>query len=130
MNEHQFSQMCVDVQRMISTYARTMDGRDIPSCAALFAEDAVIEVMGQRHAGLAAIRTWMNELAKTPPGIHLTANTLVQAAGEGEATAVSDVAFIKQVDGAWRILTAGRYEDRLRRTDSEWRFVSRRIVLT
>jgi ketosteroid isomerase-like protein len=130
MTEQEINQVHAGVQRTIACYARAMDGRDLQSCVALFTEDAVIEVMGQRYAGVGAIRGWMNELAKSPPGIHLTTNTVVQAVSADEATAISDVAFIKRLEGGWQILAAGKYEDQLRRNGSQWQFIKRTIVLT
>jgi len=130
LTEQELLAVDAGVRRTIAAYARSVDGRDMEACARLFTDDARIRVMGEEHVGAAQVRAWLEMLAKSPPGIHLTTNTLVHPRGGSEAEAVSDVAFIKQTDGAWRIVVAGRYADRLRREADGWRFVERVISLS
>ena len=118
------------VARTITRYARTVDGRDMAACAALFTEDARITVMGETHVGSEAIKAWLALLAKSPPGIHLTTNTLVEPAGPGRATATSDVAFIKREEAGWKIVVAGQYSDELVARGDHWLFASRTITLS
>lgn len=130
MNETELLAIDAGVRRTIAAYARTVDGRDMAAAARLFTDDARIQVMGEEHVGIAQVRAWLEMLGKSPAGIHLTTNTLVQPRGATEAEAMSDVAFIKQVDGAWKIVVAGSYADRLRREADGWRFVERVITLS
>lgn len=118
------------VRRTIAAYARHVDGRDMDQCASLFAPEARIAVMGESHEGAVAIRAWLNQLARSAPGIHLTTNTLVEMIGEGRASAVSDVAFIKRDDSGWRIVVAGQYADELVESDGRWLFANRTITLS
>jgi ketosteroid isomerase-like protein len=120
----------VGVQRTISAYARLVDGRDMAGCARLFTDDARITVMGEVHDGRVAICTWLDGLAKSAPGIHLTTNTLVDSSGGDDARATSDVAFIKRDETGWKILVAGQYVDTLRRGSGGWQFTSRTISLS
>lgn len=120
----------IGVQRTISAYARLVDGRDMANCAKLFTDDARITIMGEVHEGGVAIRAWLDGLAKSAPGIHLTTNTLVDASGRDEACATSDVAFIKRDETGWKIIVAGQYVDTLRRGSGGWQFTSRTISLS
>lgn len=117
------------VQDLLARYARAIDDRRLDDCAALFAEDAVLVVNGQRHDGRPAIRAWMDELAKNPAGRHLTVNVVVEAGGADGAGAVSDVAYLRRGDGGWQVAVAGRYTDEVAVLDGHWRFVRRDIAI-
>src|SRR4051794_38349550 len=118
-----------EVRRLISTYALSMDSRDIETCSGLFFDDAVLAVNGEEQVGGAAIRTWMDALAASPPGRHMTANTVVDAVGE-RATATSDLAFLRPADaGGWQVMVSGRYRDVVERRDGRWGFQRRDIDL-
>lgn len=124
------TEVIVGVQQTIAAYSRFLDGRDMARCAALFTPDASMTVMGQVHEGDAAIRAWLDSLASSPPGIHMTSNTLVEVLGADEAAATSDVAYIKRDEAGWKVLVAGQYVDRLTRGPDGWQFSSRVINLS
>jgi len=58
-------------------------------------------------------------------GIHISVNPIITIDGD-VASIESYVVVIGRVDDP-RVVLAGRYEDRLRRVEGEWRFVSRRL---
>lgn len=113
------------VLRTIAGYPRLIDARELDACAALFADDAHLEMMGQVFRGVEAIRTWMETLRQSQPGIHLTTNTLVERVAPGRAAATSDVAFIRHDESGWQIVFAGRYIDEFTDAGDRWLFTRR-----
>jgi hypothetical protein len=72
----------------------------------------------------------MDALATSPPGRHLTVNTLVHPDGGSRAEARSDVAFLRPNDGGgWSTMVVGSYQDVVVHDDT-WRFERRVISLS
>lgn len=115
----------IGVLRTIASYPRLIDARELDACAALFADDAHLDMLGNVFQGIEAIRPWMETLRKSPPGIHLTTNSLVEHVAPGRAAAVSDVAFIRNGEAGWQIMFAGRYIDEFIDVGDRWLFTSR-----
>jgi ketosteroid isomerase-like protein len=93
-------------------------------------EAAVVEVMGRRVEGRAAIRAWIEQAM--PPerrGRHVTVNSAISVDGDG-AEVLSDFLFYARVEGGgWEATVAGRYEDELVREGERWLFTRRTIHL-
>jgi 3-phenylpropionate/cinnamic acid dioxygenase small subunit len=116
------------VQDLLARYAQSMDDRRLDDCAALFSPDAVLVLNGEEHQGRPAIRTWMEELGKRPPGRHLTVNMVVTESQPGRVTSVADVAFLGRQPGAgWQIVAVGRYTDEIELSEGPPEFLRREI---
>jgi ketosteroid isomerase-like protein len=115
----------IGILRTIASYPRLIDARDLDACAALFVDNARLEMLGHVFRGIQAIRTWMETLRQSPPGIHLTTNSLIEHIAPGQAAAVSDVVFIRQGDAGWQIVFAGKYIDKFIEAGDRWLFASR-----
>lgn len=115
-----------DVQRTLAEYCHTVDDGRFEAFAELWAEDAVVEVLGQRVEGRAAIRAWIEQAM--PPdkrGRHVTVNSTLAVDGD-RAEALSDFLFY---DRGWNVTAAGRYDDELVRDGDRWLFTRRTIHL-
>jgi uncharacterized protein (TIGR02246 family) len=113
------------IRRTFARYCHSCDEGDWDRFAQLFEPDATFSVMGRTHEGRDAIRAFM-EVAQGPDarGKHVLAQSDIDVDGD-DATAVTDYVFITK---AKAITSAGRYHDRLRRSDDgEWRIASREI---
>jgi 3-phenylpropionate/cinnamic acid dioxygenase small subunit len=59
---------------------------------------------------------------------HMTTEAVIEIDGD-EATQRSYLLFLDRAGGSTRVANSGTYDDRLRRTENGWRFVSRRTTL-
>ncbi len=115
---------------LTARYNRAYDEGDAEGFAALFTDDAVMEVVGgfrvEGHEGLTKMCAGM------PWGImHVTVDPVIEIDGD---TAVQRVTLLvlQRADGAGRrskLSSTGRYTDDLVRTASGWRFARRSVVL-
>jgi ketosteroid isomerase-like protein len=120
----------IGVLRTIASYSRLIDARELDACAALFADDAHLDMLGQIFRGIEAIRPWMETLRQSPSGIHRTTNSLVEYIAPGRAAAVSDVDFIRHGEAGWQLMFAGKYIDEFIEADDRWLFTSRVFQMT
>jgi ketosteroid isomerase-like protein len=117
------------VRAVIAEYAHAIDSRDLDACIALFSDEASLVVNGELFTGRDAIRGWLDSLAQAPPGLHLTANTLVREDGE-RLHAISEFAFVRRGDAGWSVIAAGRYTDTFREEDGALRFLRREVEVS
>lgn len=119
------------VRRLIAQYAAHVDSRRLDEAVALFAPDASVVVNGETHEGRDAVRGWFEGLFQTPPGMHLTTNTVVDIdpAQPDRATAWSEVAYIRKLENGWSVMVAGRYEDVCQLSEGGWLFTNRTIEI-
>ena len=117
------------VRRTITRYAHTMDGRKVEENVALYTDDAVLTLNGTPYEGKDAIRGWVLELAKSPAGIHMTGNTIVDVTGD-KASAISDFLYVRKAPDGWKVIAAGRYADTLERRGNDWLFTRRELTVS
>ena len=97
------------VRRLIARYSQLVDDRDFDQVPELFTEDGRFKLPGSDLAGREAIHGWLNSI---PSGMaHLVTNVVVSNGSHDTTHAVSDCLLAGQRDGAWSILTLGRYHD-------------------
>lgn len=117
------------IRRTLARYCQTCDDGRFEEFAACFTDDAVMTALGNEVKGRAAIQAWM---AKAMPperrGRHVTVNSVIDVSGD-TATATSDFVFLAIAEGKFRVTSAGRYRDELRRVDGDWQFARRDIEL-
>lgn len=117
----------VAIRRLLAAYCHAYDDGRTEDFAALFTDDAQFTVMGVTHTGRAAIRENIGAWKPgTPPGQHITYNTVLDVAGD-TADAATDFAYLQRSDDGLRLTQAGRYLDEFVREDGEWRIHSRTI---
>jgi ketosteroid isomerase-like protein len=132
------------IREMLERYMRYNDDGALDRLVALFAEDAVLQVMGRVLRGHEQIRSFLGgggvfvdgkprwtdpgQLLLQPRSAHLSANPVIDVDSGGHtATAETDFAVLQRDDdGRARVALVGRYRDRLRKNDDgQWVFAQR-----
>jgi ketosteroid isomerase-like protein len=119
----------IDVERirhLMAAYCHRIDDGDLAGWAALFADGARLVIGRREYEGRPAIRAWAEgSLAASDDATrHMVTNLEIDVAGD-IATAISDFMVLST---SMSVLVAGRYDDRLARSDDgTWAFVERRI---
>lgn len=114
-------------------YCDSIDRGDLDACAALFAGGAW-GIAGDLAHGSDAVRALLDNVTLydgVPNTRHLMSNVLIQIAADGKnASATSCITVMQCVPGDFPLqaIFIGSYRDRLRKDDSQWRFVERVIV--
>ncbi|MEV7394678.1 nuclear transport factor 2 family protein [Streptomyces sp. NPDC091215] len=126
MSETTYAETVAGVRATIGAHTQAQDAGRTDEIVALYTPDAVLEVPGiDLLEGHEAIRQAFKGWEPTQPQLHMVSNTVVTPAGEGEATAVSDVVFLQRGESGWAVQITGRYVDTLRRADGKWLFLRR-----
>lgn len=119
----------------IYQYQWGYDDDDIPSLAAAFAPDAVLNhaLDGSTLNGPAEIETWMDDKRQVFRNAgeqprHMIANIVVTEASDTEAaTRCYMTMVVTRSDGSVYVHHAGRYFDRFVKVDGRWLFSERKI---
>lgn len=118
-----YAEVVAGVGAAIAAYAQALDDGRTEDVIATFCQDGAVDLPGMGvHEGHEALRAAYAKWVPRQPQRHLIVNTLVSAWDDHEATATSDVVFLLQHEGRWRIQTVGRYDDVLHADGGRWRF--------
>ncbi|WP_323039017.1 nuclear transport factor 2 family protein [Gemmobacter sp.] len=74
-----------DCERLVNDYANRLDAYDHDGFLALFAEDAVLAMLGRDHTGPAALRAWLDGREQGMICRHLVTNLVVRLDGPDSA---------------------------------------------
>lgn len=120
-----------DIRQLLARYCHLLDGRRIDDWSELFTDDGALEIVGvRRFEGREGVRAFAAGLPAPDgpsPSRHCIANELVEVDGD-RATAECYLVLLT-VQPRLQLGGAGRYVDRLRRVDDQWRFEERVIHL-
>lgn len=117
------------IMRTFGQYSQWCDDGRFDEWAELFTEDASFVVSGSVTRGRDAIREYMQAvLPAESRGKHVTTNSLIDVDGD-TATAATDYLFVRPTAQGPAIVAAGRYDDRLVRDGTRWRFRERTITM-
>jgi len=118
------------IRELVARYNALGDAGRVDEMAALFADDAVLDVVGTRLRGRAAIHDFFAEVARGKAGgggvrsiRHFTATLVIEP--ESRSRAVGRCYY--QVLTESGLDHWGRYEDAYRSGDGVWRFASRSV---
>lgn len=118
------------ISRVLAEYCQLCDDGDFIALVERFTPDGEF-VFGRRSAtGRPALVEWF-ERTQTPElrGKHLTTNSLIDVAADGDHAAVSsDFLFTQISDNAITLALAGRYRDAFVRVDGRWLIERREAV--
>jgi SnoaL-like domain len=122
-NSATFAEVAEGVRASIAAYTQALDDGRTGDVVATFCPDGVCEIPGMgTHAGHDALRAAYTRWEPERPQRHLVVNTHVTDWNDHEATAISDVIFLRKGDAGWAIQLVGRYHDILHCDDGTWRF--------
>ena len=116
------------IRRLMARYCHLVDDGAFEELAALWTDDAELELRGETAVGPAAILARIAD-RQTPElrGLHVSANVIIDVE-DGSARAVSDFVFMRREGGPDPIVKfIGRYIDRFVRTPDGWKFRRRAI---
>jgi len=116
------------VRQLLGRYAHLVDTRCMDECEQLFAEDAMLDVLGETYRGRSEARRWLNSLdSYGPAGKHMVCNHVVTWHEGGPLSAISDFMVFKDMDGRWASTSRGAYHDQFLFRNDELLFQQRRI---
>jgi ketosteroid isomerase-like protein len=73
-------------ERLVNLYANRIDAYDYDGFASLFAEDAVLDMLGTEHRGLEGIRRFLEGRDRTMICRHLVTNVVIDVSDPDNAT--------------------------------------------
>ena len=119
------------IRELLAWYCFHFDAGRFDDWLNLFTEDGVFDVSGVgRFVGRTQLRAFLKNVPVAngvPTMKHCVMNDIVRVDGD-EATAQSYVLVARHGERL-ELGVAGRYEDRLRRVDGQWRFMERKAFL-
>ena len=116
----------VEIRNLACRYSHALDLREPAAWAEVFTEDGVMEMVAQGYEIKGDRLRSLARGGEPSRSRHIPATFVIDGAGD-EATMRSYVTVVSTGDPA-RIVFRGRYEDRLRRVDGEWRIARRRVL--
>lgn len=123
-----YAEVVEGIRATIAGYTHALDDGRTDDVVATYCPDGVFEMPGTgTFEGHDALREAYAGWAPTKPQRHLVVNTLVSDWNDVEATATSDVVFIREGGSGWAIQLVARYRDTLHRVDGSWRFHRRTV---
>lgn len=112
------------VRGAIGAHTQAQDAGRTEDVVALYTADGVLEVPGQDPiAGHDALRAAFTRWAPQAPQLHMVGNILITSwSSDGEARALSDVAFFSRGEAGWAVQVVAHYDDTFRQVDGVWKF--------
>lgn len=129
MTTRTFADVAEGVRATIAAYTHALDDGRTDDVVATYCPDGIFEMPGVgTFEGHDALREAYANWKPQRPQRHLVLNTLVTAADDHEAVAISDVVFILDGASGWAIQFVARYHDTLHCDDGgAWRFRRRSV---
>jgi 3-phenylpropionate/cinnamic acid dioxygenase small subunit len=110
----------VEIANLLARYCLLLDHDDVDGWVSLFVPEGKYEVYGQAYNGHDGLREMM---AEAPGGLHLGGPPVVEPVDANHARTKQNLMFVDRASGEMR---SAVYDDELVRTDTGWRFSSRR----
>lgn len=121
-----------EIRDVLNAYGRTLDEKDAPAYAALFAEDAEWSGGGYSASRRTGIQQMVERLfATAPPPVgssHVMTSMMIELDGDTAKSWCRWMLVIPGPDGKPTIRVAGRYIDELARIDGRWKFRTRHLT--
>ena len=116
------------VRAAIAAYTHALDDGRTDDVVASYCPDGVFDMPGTgKFEGHDALREAYAAWAPRKPQRHLVVNTLLHDFDDHEATATSDVVFIREGSSGWAVQFVARYRDTLHHVDGSWKFHRRTV---
>ena len=115
------------IRRLLADYCHLLDDGRFDEWIALFDEDVVFVVMGNRLRGRDDVRSFIEPTQQEDDrGQHMLSEPVIEVDGD-TAWVATDYVFVSRAN---TILSSGRYLDVMRRAPDRWCFASREIVFS
>ena len=115
------------IRRLLADYCHLLDDGRFDEWIALFDEDVVFVVMGNRLRGRDDVRSFIEPTQQEDDrGRHMLSEPVIEVDGD-TARVATDYVFVSRTN---TILSTGRYLDVMRRAPDRWCFASREIVFS
>ena len=115
------------IRRLLADYCHLLDDGRVEEWIALFDEDVVFVVMGNRLRGRDDVRSFIEPTQQEDDrGRHMLSEPVIEVDGD-TARVATDYVFVSRTN---TILSTGRYLDVMRRAPDRWCFASREIVFS
>ena len=115
------------IRRLLADYCHLLDDGRFEEWIALFDEDVVFVVMGNRLRGRDDVRSFIAPTQQEDArGRHMLSEPVIEVDGD-TARVATDYVFVSRTN---TILSTGRYLDVMRRAPDRWCFASREIVFS
>ena len=115
------------IRRLLADYCHLLDDGRFDEWIALFDEDVVFVVMGNRLRGRDDVRSFIEPTQQEDArGRHMLGEPVIEVDGD-TARVATDYVFVSRTN---TILSTGRYLDVMRRAPDRWCFASREIVFS
>jgi hypothetical protein len=120
------------IRRRIALYAHLLDDRRWAELAALFCADGQLPWGGQTLQGPADIETGLPATQPDAPGgiKHFVFSPVIDVDGDTASAWTDVIVALVNPDSSAQMSYTGRYHDRFRREDGEWRYSSHVTVAT
>jgi ketosteroid isomerase-like protein len=115
------------IRELLHRYCHYADAADTEGWLSLYVKESCSLDMGMGAEPMVGVEALRQFASARRPGtsIHLSSNAVISVEGD-EAGVASYVVVIRGNDNP-KMALAGRYDDRLRKVDGEWRFVARKL---
>lgn len=114
----------IEILQLYARYNTAIDSGDAPAFGACFTPDGVFDNGMGVIEGPEAIAAFATQTHQGMPGLrHNATNIVVDETDDGARGSAFLIGYL--VDGGYKVIVTGRYEDRLARTDEGWRFTKR-----
>lgn len=119
------------IQELIAHYNQSLDGGDYPTWVACWADDAILDGIGQYLVGKPQIQAFADKYegairSKINGLKHYTVNIVSTVDGD-KATSSSYLQLVNTTSQGVVIRFTGRYEDTLTRINGQWQFACRKL---
>jgi hypothetical protein len=117
-----------DLRSLVARYAQLDDDGEGAALAELFAENGVLEAMGERHVGRAAVERFIRARVGLRTLRHAMTNQVIIAHSASVASGATDMVLLgRDPGGRWSVESTHRYLDDFVREQGRWLFAARRI---
>ncbi|MDI6028516.1 nuclear transport factor 2 family protein [Corticibacterium sp. UT-5YL-CI-8] len=119
------------LRRLVVAYSRAVDRRDFALLRSLYHDDAFEQHGTMFEGGAEAYIAFVEQaLSAYQTTVHYVVNTSFQVSGDEAEGEIHKINYHRTSgDNAYEIVTGSRSLDRYRRSQGEWRFLSRSITL-
>ena len=119
------------IRRLITLYGQHLDSRRFEDWGNLFTANAHFRVWGRVHEGRDAIVREICGMQPEAPGKHVVLQPVIDIEDVHHARCWTDLCAMATVGKEIRVMTVGRYHDRLEKDgrDGRWRFAERALVM-